>query len=186
MLGVPCSLLDVAMMGRLGFELHPANMTNEEMAFAKAGVEVYKGIRPVVQQGDRTGGCRGSILADVLCYPLRRGFWDVYGPAVVLDTGCIVISSVDATRTKELFASGSAEQLVCAEPDGRAVRARGMNGTTYVVVANFSQTDERATITVGTDTPMHCPDDENRVAPRDGVLPLKMAPGDATLFAVCE
>lgn len=140
----------------------------------------------VAQQGERTGGCRGSILTDVLCYPLRRGFWDVYGPAVVLDTGCIVISSVDAARTKELFASGSAEQLACAEPDGRAVRVRGMNGTAYVVVANFSQTEERVTITVGTDTSMHCPDDENRVTSRDGVLPLEMAPGDATLFVVCE
>ena len=43
---------DVAMSGRLGFELHPKNMTPEEVAFAKRGVETYKRIRPVVQQGD--------------------------------------------------------------------------------------------------------------------------------------
>ena len=43
---------DVAMMGRLGFELHPKNMTAEEIAFAKAAVADYKRIRPVVQRGD--------------------------------------------------------------------------------------------------------------------------------------
>jgi len=42
----------VAMMGRMGFELHPVNMTEEELAFSKAAVETYKHIRPVVQQGD--------------------------------------------------------------------------------------------------------------------------------------
>lgn len=43
---------DVAMSGRLGFELHPKNMTPEEISFAKRCVENYKRIRPVVQRGD--------------------------------------------------------------------------------------------------------------------------------------
>ena len=43
---------DVAMSGRLGFELHPKNMTPQEIAFAKRGVEAYKRLRPVVQGGD--------------------------------------------------------------------------------------------------------------------------------------
>lgn len=43
---------DVAMSGRLGFELHPKDMTAEEIAFAKAAVADYKRIRPVVQRGD--------------------------------------------------------------------------------------------------------------------------------------
>lgn len=43
---------DVAMSGRLGFELHPKDMSAEELAFAKTAVETYKRIRPVVQQGD--------------------------------------------------------------------------------------------------------------------------------------
>ena len=43
---------DVAMTGRLGFELHPKYMTAKEIAFAKAAVADYKRIRPVVQQGD--------------------------------------------------------------------------------------------------------------------------------------
>lgn len=43
---------DVAMSGRLGFELHPAKMAPEELAFAKKAVADYKRLRPVIQQGD--------------------------------------------------------------------------------------------------------------------------------------
>ena len=43
---------DVAMSGRLGFELHPKNMAAEEVAFAKKAVADYKRLRPVIQQGD--------------------------------------------------------------------------------------------------------------------------------------
>ena len=43
---------DVAMTGRLGFELHPKKMLPEEVAFAKKAVVDYKRLRPVIQQGD--------------------------------------------------------------------------------------------------------------------------------------
>ena len=43
---------DVAMTGRLGFELHPKNLGEDELRFAKAAVADYKRIRPVVQLGD--------------------------------------------------------------------------------------------------------------------------------------
>ena len=43
---------DVAMSGRLGFELHPKDLTAEELAYAKARVAQYKRIRPIVQRGD--------------------------------------------------------------------------------------------------------------------------------------
>ena len=43
---------DVAMSGRLGFELHPKDLTPEELAYAKGRVAQYKRIRPIVQQGD--------------------------------------------------------------------------------------------------------------------------------------
>ncbi|MBQ7190682.1 MAG: alpha-galactosidase [Kiritimatiellae bacterium] len=43
---------DVAMTGRLGFELHPKDLSAEEVAFAKAAVADYKRIRPIVQRGD--------------------------------------------------------------------------------------------------------------------------------------
>lgn len=43
---------DVAMSGRLGFELQPCDMTKEDAAFAKRALAEYKRIRPVVQFGD--------------------------------------------------------------------------------------------------------------------------------------
>lgn len=43
---------DVACAGRLGFELHPKDMTSDEIAFAKQCVADYKRLRKVIQQGD--------------------------------------------------------------------------------------------------------------------------------------
>lgn len=43
---------DVAMAGRLGFELDPKNLNDEETEFCKAQLALYKQIRPVVQLGD--------------------------------------------------------------------------------------------------------------------------------------
>lgn len=43
---------DVAMSGRLGLELQPKNMTDEEKGIVKQAVSDYKAIRPIVQFGD--------------------------------------------------------------------------------------------------------------------------------------
>lgn len=44
--------IDVAMSGRLGMEIQPKNMTEEEIALCKKAIGEYKEIRPVVQLGD--------------------------------------------------------------------------------------------------------------------------------------
>ncbi|MBP5509632.1 MAG: alpha-galactosidase [Kiritimatiellae bacterium] len=44
--------LDVAMTGRLGISLHPKNLSSSDVALAKAAVNDYKRIRPIVQCGD--------------------------------------------------------------------------------------------------------------------------------------
>ena len=44
--------IDVAMSGRLGMEIQPKNMTNEEKALCRKAISEYKEIRPVVQFGD--------------------------------------------------------------------------------------------------------------------------------------
>lgn len=44
--------IDVAMSGRLGMEIQPKNMTEEEKALCKNAIAEYKVIRPVVQLGD--------------------------------------------------------------------------------------------------------------------------------------
>ncbi len=44
---------DVAMAGRLGMELQPENMSDEELAFARNAIKLYKDkIRPLVLKGD--------------------------------------------------------------------------------------------------------------------------------------
>ena len=43
---------DVAMGGRLGMELRPDDLDEKELNFAKAAIEKYKDIRPIVQFGD--------------------------------------------------------------------------------------------------------------------------------------
>lgn len=43
---------DVAMSGRLGMEIQPKNMTEDEKEFCRQAIAAYKEIRPVVQLGD--------------------------------------------------------------------------------------------------------------------------------------
>lgn len=44
--------IDVAMSGRLGMEIQPRNMSDEEKALCRKAIAEYKEIRPVVQMGD--------------------------------------------------------------------------------------------------------------------------------------
>ena len=44
--------IDVAMSGRLGMEIQPKNMTDEEKALCRKAISEYKEIRPIVQFGD--------------------------------------------------------------------------------------------------------------------------------------
>ena len=44
--------IDVAMSGRLGMEIQPKNMTQDEKDLCRKAIAEYKEIRPVVQQGD--------------------------------------------------------------------------------------------------------------------------------------
>ena len=89
---------DVAMSARLGFELHPKNMSAEDVAFAKKCVADYKRIRPTVQQGDlyRLVSPYGSSYAAlmyvnddashavVFLWGLTRGNWSDFVPPLAL------------------------------------------------------------------------------------------------------
>ncbi len=44
--------IDIAMSGRLGMEIQPKNMTDEEKELCRNAIAEYKTIRPVVQMGD--------------------------------------------------------------------------------------------------------------------------------------
>jgi alpha-galactosidase len=45
--------IDVAMSGRLGMEIQPKNMTDEEKDLCRRAISQYKEIRPIVQLGDQ-------------------------------------------------------------------------------------------------------------------------------------
>lgn len=59
---------DVAMSGRLGFELHPKDMSPEDVAFAKECVADYKRLRDVIQGGSlhRLVAPQGSSFASLM------------------------------------------------------------------------------------------------------------------------
>ena len=89
---------DVAMSARLGFELHPKNMTTNEVTFAKKCVADYKRIRPTVQQGDLYrlvspyGNSYAALMyvnddashAVVFLWGLARGNWSDFVPPLAL------------------------------------------------------------------------------------------------------
>ena len=85
---------DVAMSGRLGIELLPADLNAEEIAFSKNAVNTYKTIRPIIQLGNlyRLTSPYQSSLASLMyvsddttkavafVYQTQRMFGDFYPP----------------------------------------------------------------------------------------------------------
>jgi hypothetical protein len=69
--------------------------------------------------------------------------WDVWGPAVILDNACVILSATDAGRTRRLHAANAAQRLACRRDEGRddvsrAVVVRACDNRQYLLVANFS------------------------------------------------
>jgi alpha-galactosidase len=93
---------DVAMAARFGFELHPKNLSADDLSFAKRCVADYKRIRPTVQQGDLYrlvspyGNSYASLMyvnedrthAVVFLWGLVRGDWSDFIPALPLQGLC--------------------------------------------------------------------------------------------------
>ena len=89
---------DVSMSGRLGIELPPSDLNNDEFEFAKAAVNNYKNIRPIVQLGNLyrlTSPYQRSLAslmyvtddkakAVVFVYQTQRMFGDFY-PSIKLN-----------------------------------------------------------------------------------------------------
>ena len=94
----------------------------------------------LLQRGHRIGGhAVGNLLTDTLCYQFSRDACDITGGRVVLDNGCVVLSSVDAAACEA--AAGNARQTAIDGPAGaaacRAVVLRGQDGDTYLMAAHF-------------------------------------------------
>ncbi len=91
----------------------------------------------LVREPRRAGGHAGSIFSDRLCYPARPDMHAVYGPADVLDTGCLIVAAIDRQATKALSAGG-VRRLDCSEDYARTVLVEGRDGASYLLAANFS------------------------------------------------
>ena len=130
---------DVAMSGRLGFELHPSKMSAEEISFAKKAVADYKRIRGVVQQGDLYrlrsphAGNHAALMyvsadrrrAVVFVYGLSRALQSDWVPPLRLrglDAGCrYAIREID--RAENAAAHSHSDG---SEASGAALSALGL------------------------------------------------------------
>ena len=93
----------------------------------------------ILRRGQAIGGkayAYGSILTDALCYGIQPDLCDVYGPRMLLDNATLIAASVTAAQTRAL--QQAARRVNCAAQDCRAAQVQGMDGATYLLLANFS------------------------------------------------
>jgi hypothetical protein len=93
------------------------------------------------------GGPLRSLRIEEIAWYFRRGVCDTPPAELVLDVGWMIVSSVDASTTREMTDSNQACALDLESESLRAVRVRGRDGKIYVVVANFSE--DRCSVPLG-------------------------------------
>jgi alpha-galactosidase len=134
---------DVAMSGRLGFELHPKNMSADDIAFSKKAVLDYKRIRPVVQQGNLYRlvspweNTYASLMyvndeqthAVVFLYGLNRFVQADYAPPLLLQgldpAKHYRVTEIDAGKTEHSRVNGTTLDGASLEAMGLPVKLEG-------------------------------------------------------------
>ena len=134
---------DVAMSARLGFELHPKNMSAEDLAFAKKCVSAYKRIRPTVQQGDLYrlvspyGNKYAALMyvngdashAVVFLWGLARGVMSDYVPPLALQgldvNKAYTVKEINVVKDKHSRVNGKTLSGKTLMAMGLPVRLRG-------------------------------------------------------------
>ena len=105
---------DVAMTGRLGFELRPERVPAEELAFSKRALGVYKEIRPIVQFGDlyRLSSPYGNKVAALMyCHGDESVFFAfTLGRDVLGGEPAIRLQGLDPTKTYQLTELNPADE----------------------------------------------------------------------------
>ena len=136
--------------------------------------------------GRRAGGYGTSLYADQICFPCQTRLRDVYGPALVLDIGAVVLSDVDHEQTRTAWSAGMFRAIETGAGDVRCVRVTGGDARAYVLAANF-----------GT-TPVVCTPDRDALQARGAVdlstgqsvgltdqgIEVHLAPGGAMLLCL--
>lgn len=134
---------DVAMTGRMGFELHPKDLSADELAFAKRAVADYKRIRLIVQQGDlyRLASPYENDFAALMYVNEDRSRAVVFvlgldGTKPVSATIPLVgLDAVDRYEVRE-FNCGSSQHSAKIDADGLTV---GLNGPFDSAIFEFSR-----------------------------------------------
>ena len=130
---------DVAMSGRLGFELHPKELSTEDVAFAKECVAAYKRIRPTVQLGDLYrlvspyGHSYASLMyvsedrarAVVFLWGMVRGNWSDF-PSPLRLQGLDGSRRYRVTEINRLPKADSHSQTVGKTVSGEALMSMGL------------------------------------------------------------
>ena len=101
----------------------------------------------------RTAGrCAGryeSLHVEQLAWGGRLGTHDVPSGGVIFDVGWLVVSALDVAATAELAAANRNTTVDGLAANLRGVRVRARDGADYLVIANFGDTAEPATIPEG-------------------------------------
>jgi hypothetical protein len=109
-----------------------------------------------------------------LAWGIRRGCFSADPETVLLDVGWLVVSSVDAGRTRSLAEANRTALVNSDTPGLREIRISAMDGKTYRVQANFSSGTVEAD-TRGMELLADC-----SAAASGGVV--RLDPGQAVLF----
>lgn len=108
-----------------------------------------------------------SLHIERVCFPWLEGPLMFEADEVILDAGWTVLSSANSGQTRRFAADHLTARVDAPMPDLRAVRVRGADDRTYVLVANFGPAE--ALLPAG-----WCP---------EATAPLRLAPGRSTLLA---
>ena len=84
----------------------------------------------------RRAGKWQSLHIEEICFVCQLGAASVRSNEIIIDVGWAALSSVKAAQTKN-FAVDNCEAALLLPADCRGVRVTGMDGNSYVVVANF-------------------------------------------------
>jgi alpha-galactosidase len=107
---------DVAMTGRLGFELRPERVPAEDLAFSRLALGVYKEIRPIVQFGDlyRLSSPYGNPVAALMYLHEGCGVFFAFtlGREVIGQNPTIRLQGLDANRIYQLDEINPADEGV--------------------------------------------------------------------------
>lgn len=101
-------------------------------------VALYGGTLQLHRAPQRRGGKFHTLHVEEICLPCRIGPQSHDPGAIILDSGWMAVSGLDAAATRTLAERNATATIADLPADVRGVQVEGADGKPYVVVANFS------------------------------------------------